>query len=305
MKHLGDITKINGADIEPVDCITFGAPCQDLSQAGLRKGMKHEAVGDDETTRSGLFYEAIRIIKEMRQEDERNGRTDEFIRPRWGIYENVPGATSSNGGEDFRCVLESLAQIIQEDAVIPRPTNGKWSPSGLILFDRGSIAWRVHDAQFWGTTQYFDDRVWLRGTPQRRKRIAVVADFSGHSAGEVLFERKSLPRDLGESQEERQGSAKAVRGRSDKTGESIVTESYGLDTYNQTMDSETAQPLRASEGGDTTPKVLETTAYTLKVRGGVERDCYGKKAGKGALVQTEKSATLGVSQDQTLIQIEE
>ena len=117
MKHLGDITKINGADIEPVDVITAGSPCQDLSVAGKRAGLEGE--------RSGLFMEQIRIIKEMREHDRRtNHRSDEFIRPRYMVWENVPGALSSNKGEDFRCVLEETAKIVQEDAVIPRPEGG-------------------------------------------------------------------------------------------------------------------------------------------------------------------------------------
>lgn len=124
IKHLGDVTKINGAEIKKVDCITFGAPCQDLSVAGKRAGMKHEAVGDAETTRSGLFYEAVRIIKEMREDDKCNGRSDESLRPRFAVYENVPGALSSNKGEDFRCVLEELAKVIQDDACIPRFEGG-------------------------------------------------------------------------------------------------------------------------------------------------------------------------------------
>lgn len=129
MKHLGDVCKINGAEIEKVDCITFGAPCQDLSVAGKRAGMKHEDMGDDETTRSGLFYEAVRIIKEMREDDINNGRTVNSARPRYAVYENVPGALSSNrnelgSGEDFRCVLEALAQVIQEDVCIPRFEGG-------------------------------------------------------------------------------------------------------------------------------------------------------------------------------------
>lgn len=187
MRHLGDVANVKGNEIEPVDCITFGAPCQDLSVAGKRKGMQHVEKGDDETTRSGLFYEAIRIIKEMREHDRTTGRSDEFIRPRYAVYENVPGALSSNKGEDFRCVLEETARIVQEDAVIPRPDNGKWSHSGCILGDGWSIAWRIHDAQFWGV-------------PQRRKRIALVADFAGHSAGEILFERKGMSWDSDESE---------------------------------------------------------------------------------------------------------
>ena len=174
MKHLGDITRINGAEIEPVDVITAGSPCQDLSVAGKRAGLDGE--------RSGLFMEQIRIIKEMRENDRNHGRTDEHIRPRYMVWENVPGALSSgkdeNGkplkGEDFRCVLEETARIVQEDAVIPGPPKGGWSHSGCIMGDGWSIAWRVHDAQFWGVAQ-------------RRKRIALVADFNGSTAPDILF----------------------------------------------------------------------------------------------------------------------
>jgi DNA (cytosine-5)-methyltransferase 1 len=166
MIHLGDITKINGAEIEPVDCITAGSPCQDLSVAGLRKGLK----GD----RSGLFMEQIRIIKEMREHDRELGRAGEYVRPRYMVWENVPGALSSNKGEDFRCVLEETARLIQEDAVIPRPAVGGWQHSGVILLDNGSIAWSIHDAQYWGV-------------PQRRKRICVLADLNGHNAPGILF----------------------------------------------------------------------------------------------------------------------
>ena len=191
MRHLGDICNINGAEIEPVDCITAGSPCQDLSVAGQRKGMQHEDKGDAETTRSGLFMEQIRVIKEMRKADELRGRTDEFIRPRYMVWENVPGALSSNKGEDFRCVLEETARIVQEDAVIPRPDKGGWHNTGAILGDGWSIAWRIHDAQFWGV-------------PQRRKRIALVADFGGRSAPEILFVRKGLSRDTEPSGEKGQ-----------------------------------------------------------------------------------------------------
>ena len=187
MKHLGDITKINGAEIEPVDCITAGSPCQDLSVAGKRAGLEGE--------RSGLFMEQIRIIKEMREHDRiTNGRTDEYIRPRYMVWENVPGALSSNKGEDFRCVLEETAKIVQEDAVIPSAPKEGWHYAGAILGDGWSIAWRIHDAQFWGV-------------PQRRKRIALVADFGGRSAPEILFVRKGLSRDTEPSGEERQGAS--------------------------------------------------------------------------------------------------
>lgn len=183
MKHLGDITKINGAEIEPVDCVCGGSPCQDLSVAGLRKGMKHTGKGDDETTRSGLFMEQIRIIKEMRENDRANGRSGKFVRPRYMVWENVQGAISSgkdeNGnalkGEDFRCVLEETARIVQADAVIPRPPKEGWGYSGSIVGEGYSIAWKVHDAQHWGV-------------PQRRKRLALLCDFNGYTAGEILFD---------------------------------------------------------------------------------------------------------------------
>ena len=177
MKHLGDVSKINGAAIEKVDVITFGAPCQDLSVAGKRKGMKHEANGDDETTRSGLFYEAIRIIKEMRESDD-DGRTREFIRPRYAIYENVPGAFSSNQGKDFQAVLTEIVRIAEPNAPdVPLPEGGKWPKSGALCDELAgwSVAWKTHDAQY-------------HGVPQRRRRVCVLADFNGITAGDILFD---------------------------------------------------------------------------------------------------------------------
>lgn len=166
MIHLGDITKIHGDQIEPVHCITFGSPCQDLSIAGRRAGLAGE--------RSGLFMEAVRIIKEMR-------RATHGSYPVVVIWENVPGAFSSNGGEDFRAVLEELARVEQPDASIPRPPRGgRWSKAGAIAGNGWSLAWRQLDAQYWGV-------------PQRRKRIALVVDFAGGRAGKILFERESLP----------------------------------------------------------------------------------------------------------------
>ena len=172
MKHLGDVTKINGADVPLVDVVTGGSPCQDLSVAGKRAGLDGE--------RSGLFMEQIRVIREMRESDRNKGRTVESIRPRYMVWENVPGALSSNRGEDFRVVLEETARVADKDAVIPGLEEGqRWTPSGCILGDGWSIAWRIHDAQFWGV-------------PQRRKRIALVADFGGRNAPEILFERESV-----------------------------------------------------------------------------------------------------------------
>ena len=187
MRHYGDITKLSGYELPVVDVITGGSPCQDLSVAGKRAGLDGE--------RSGLFMEQIRIVKEMRERDRSDGRTDEFIRPRWMVWENVPGAFSSNKGRDFQAVLTEIVRIIEPDAPdVPMPDKNKWSKSGCLYDDMGrwSIAWRVHDAQFWGATQYVDGRMLVRGTPQRRKRIALVADFGGLCAPEVLFERKGL-----------------------------------------------------------------------------------------------------------------
>lgn len=163
---------------------------QDLSVAGNREGLDGE--------RSGLFMEYIRVIKEMREYDRSSGRTNEYIRPRYMVFENVPGLFSSNGGRDFQTVLTEIVKIVKPDAPdVPLPNKGKWSKSGCLMGygDNGcpfSIAYRLHDAQFWGATQYINGRVWISGTPQRRKRVALVADFAGLSAPEILFERKGL-----------------------------------------------------------------------------------------------------------------
>ena len=178
MKHLGDITKINGAEIPVVDIITGGSPCQDLSVAGLRKGLKHEANGDEETTRSGLFMDQLRIVKEMREHDRRTGRHGVDVRPRYMVWENVPGAFSSNGGKDFQAVLTEIVRIVEPDAPdVPMPDKGGWPKAGCLYGELGnwSIAYRVHDAQYWGV-------------PQRRKRIALIADFNGLSALDILFD---------------------------------------------------------------------------------------------------------------------
>jgi DNA (cytosine-5)-methyltransferase 1 len=172
MKHLGDISKINGADIEPVDVITFGSPCQDLSIAGKRAGLKHEENGDEETTRSGLFMEAVRIIKEMRAAT--NGKY-----PRFALWENVPGAFSSNKGEDFRIVCEELIKIVEPSAVMPEVPKNGWAYADSYIGDGWSLAYRVFDAQYWGV-------------PQRRRRIHLIADFRGECAREILFEREGV-----------------------------------------------------------------------------------------------------------------
>ena len=187
MKHLGDITKLNGAEIPPVDIITGGSPCQDLSVAGKRAGL--------EGKRSGLFMEQIRIVKEMR--DATANDDIRHVRPRYMVWENVPGAFSSNGGKDFQAVLTEIVRIVEPQSPdVPMPDRGGWSKSGCLygVDGRWSIAWRVHDAQFWGV-------------PQRRKRIALVADFAGLSAGEILFERKGMCWDPQQSEEAWKGSA--------------------------------------------------------------------------------------------------
>ena len=172
MKHLGNVQNIHGNEIEPVDIITFGSPCQDLSVAGKRKGLKHAENGDDETTRSGLFLEAIRIIKEMRKAT--NG-----IYPRYAVWENVPGAFSSNKGEDFRTVLDELIKISEPDAVMPDVPKAGWAYADCYSGDGWSLAYRVFDAQYWGV-------------PQRRRRIYLVADFRGQRAKEILFVKPGL-----------------------------------------------------------------------------------------------------------------
>ena len=230
MRHLGDITKINWFEAEPVDCVTGGSPCQDLSVAGKRAGLAGE--------RSGLYMEQIRCIKELRWRDIQSGRTGAMVRPRWMVWENVPGAFSSNEGGDFAAVLEEAVKIVEPQAPsIPVPDKG-WPSAGCLsdVDGRWSIAWRVHNAQFWGV-------------PQRRKRIALVCDFGGMSAPEVLFERKGLRGDTAEGGTAREGFA------------------------------------GAAEAG---------ASYALRIRGG----CDG--GGKGALVQTEKSGTLGTGNDQTI-----
>jgi len=231
MKHLGDITKINGAEIEIVDVITGGSPCQDLSIAGKRAGLAG--------ARSGLFMAQIRIVKEMREHDRANGRTGDMVRPRFMVWENVPGAFSSNKGRDFAAVLEEIIRIAEPEAPdieVPEKGWNTWGGYHDEVGGRWSVAWRVHDAQHWGV-------------PQRRRRISVVADFGGDTAGEILFERKSVSRHSAESGTTRERLAGAAQ---------------------------------------------DGASYAVRIRGG----CDG--GGKGALVQEDKSGTLGTGNDQTI-----
>ena len=231
MKHLGDITQINGAEIETVDVITGGSPCQDLSIAGKRAGLAG--------ARSGLFMEQVRIVKEMREHDRESGRAGDMVRPRFMVWENVPGAFSSNGGKDFAAVLEEIIRIAEPEAPdieVPEKGWNTWGGYHDEVGGRWSVAWRVHDAQYWGV-------------PQRRRRISIVADFGGDTAGEILFERKSVSGYLEESGAARERLA---------------------------ADAESS------------------ASYAVRIRGG----CDG--GGKGALVQEDKSGTLGTGNDQTI-----
>ena len=334
MKHYGDVSALNGAELPPVDIITFGSPCQDMSIAGKRNGLGG--------SRSSLFYEAVRIIKEMRC------ATDGKY-PRFCVWENVPGAFSSNKGEDFRCVLESLCRVKDESVSVPRCE--KWTAAGEILADGFSLSWRVLDAQYWGV-------------PQRRKRIYLVADFDGECAGKVLFESESLSRYSAESFRAWQRTAAAAESGSGATGAVCLNDQGGnrMDVTEEVtctlraeshhppcvMDSvagascagfctehsakargigyedETSPTLRAGtvpatvyenhsqdtryKGPlETAPTVSSTygmggnnqpfvveTTYTLKIRSG----CDG--GGKGALVQKDKSSTLSCNNDQTV-----
>ncbi len=200
MVHVGDITKLNGADLPPVDIICGGSPCQNLSLAGNRSGLKG--------TQSGLFYEMIRVIKEMRDADRNRGQTAQFVRPRWCIWENVPGAFSSGEPpcEDFRIVLESFAGISLGAVSIPRPESGKWKPAGRILLgDTFSLAWRTLDAQYWGVAQ-------------RRARVYLIVDLAGPSAAQILFDEKGLFGHSSPGQGEEQTPAATIGTGAEDTG---------------------------------------------------------------------------------------
>lgn len=267
MEHLGDITTLNGSTLTPVDIITFGSPCQDMSVAGKRDGLGG--------SRSSLFYEAIRIIKEMREAT--NGKYPRFI-----VWENVPGAFSSNKGEDFRAVLEEICKVKDEQVSVPKPS--KWENAGEILGDGYSVAWRLFDAQFWGV-------------PQRRKRIYLVADFAGGCAGKILFESESVSGYSAKS-----GCPwKAIAGdTSEGIGETgtdrLMFENHSQDTrYTGPLDVAQTVSSTYGTGGNNQPFVVETPK-TLKIRSG----CEG--GGKGALIQENLSATLSCNNDQTLFQ---
>lgn len=293
MKHYGDVSAQNGADLPPVDIITFGSPCQDMSVAGKRSGLDGE--------RSSLFYQAVRIVKEMRCKT--NGKYPRFV-----VWENVQGAFSSNKGEDFRAVLSSLCKIKREDYAVPELPNGKWDNAGCIMGEDFSLAWRLFDAQYWGV-------------PQRRKRIYLVADLDGGSAGKILFESEGVsgytPQGFRSWQGTAGGAEESVGASSlclnDQGGQRMdVTEDFTatlcaesnhppLVFENHSQDTRYKGPLDVAQtvsstygmGGNNQPFVLETPK-TLKIRSG----CEG--GGKGALIQENKSATLSCNNDQTV-----
>ncbi|WP_312640254.1 DNA cytosine methyltransferase [Hydrogenoanaerobacterium sp.] len=228
MLHVGDITKLNGATLPPVDVICGGSPCQDLSVAGARRGLAGE--------RSGLFMEQTRIAKEMRKADEQRNIPAHLIRPRYLIWENVPGAFSSADGEDFRAVIEEIVRIKDSSCDVPRPDTGTWQSAGAVfLGNQFSLAWRVLDAQFWGVAQ-------------RRRRIFLVADFGGLTAPQILFEQDRLLGNFAQSRGKGQGAAAPAQGCTDDTGGACLTP-WDVQSRRITSETGTWPALYGGEGG--------------------------------------------------------
>lgn len=231
-KHYGDISKLNGAELPPVDIITFGSPCTDLSVAGKRAGIQAE--------RSGLFFEAIRVIKEMRCKT--NGEYPKYI-----VWENVPGAFSSGGGDDFRCVLEEICKIADESASVPKPA--KWHNAGEIVAGHYSVAYRLFDAQYWGV-------------PQRRKRIYLVADFTGECAGKILFESEGVSGYSAEGFRAWQGSAGGVENCIGAASERLMFENHSQDTrYRGPLEVSQTVSATYGTGGNNQPFVVESAGF--------------------------------------------
>ena len=273
VKHYGDVNSIRGDEVEPVDIITSGSPCTDISIAGKRAGLGGK--------QSSLFFQAIRIIKEMRCATD--GRYPRFI-----VWENVPGAFSSNNGEDFRAVLEAVCSVKDRGISVPRPPKGKWANAGCIMADGFSLAWRVVDACLWGV-------------PQRRKRIYLVADFTGGSAGKILFESEGVSGYTPQGFRAWQGTAGGAAEGFGAAGGICLNDQGGsrmdvTDDVTCTLRAEAHHPpcvLEQAVSGNRQPSVAETPK-TLKIRAG------GGSGGKGALIQDDKSATLSCNNDQTL-----
>lgn len=258
VKHYGDISKMNGGEIEPVDIITFGSPCQDMSIAGKRDGLGG--------SRSSLFYEAIRIIKEMRCKT--NGKYPRFI-----VWENVPGAFSSNKGDDFKAVIEEICKIKDGLLSVPKPT--KWSNAGKIMGDDFSVAWRVFDAQFWGV-------------PQRRRRIYLVADFGGFSAGKILFESEGLSGYSSKSISSWKDTTCGTRTSIEDASNSVVFENHGQDTRFKELEEIAPTVLSTyGTGGNNQPFVV-SNVKSFDVRLTSE----GTKNARANVYETDVSRTL-------------
>ncbi len=250
VKHLGDINSIRGDEIEPVDIITFGSPCTDMSVAGKRAGLGGK--------QSSLFYEAVRIIKEMRCATD--GKYPRFI-----VWENVPGAFSSNKGEDFRCVLEEICSVKDEGVSVPGPPKGKWPNAGEIVGDGYSVAFRVFDAQLWGV-------------PQRRKRIYLVGDFAGWGAGKILFESEGVSGYSAEGFRAWQGSARHTEEGAGAAGGIRGRVTCLCDQGGQRMDvaEDTACTLRAEAHHP--PCVLESAGFCTEHSAQARGIGYGEEA---------------------------
>ena len=270
MKHLGSVTDVHGGDIEPVDIITFGSPCQDLSVAGKRAGLKHEANGDDETTRSGLFMEAVRIIKEMREAT--NGEY-----PTFAVWENVPGAFSSNKGEDFRTVLEELIKIVEPTAVMPAVPKNGWPYADSYCGDGWSLAYRVFDAQYWGV-------------PQRRRRIYLVLDLRGERAGKVSFEREGVRGNFATFKTAGQGTAGDA---ADRTGADDCEGAIPINTMIATRHKQLGRGtgFGVGEAGDPQFTISagheHAVAYTLKI---CDENILDDQGGQQITVRTDGKA---------------
>lgn len=246
MPHHGDIRYMNGGKVEAVTVIAGGSPCQDMSVAGQRAGL--------DGSRSNLFHEQIRIIKEMREHDRKAGRTGKYIRPRFMVWENVPGAFSSNKGKDFQAVLQAIVSVTDDTATVPLPPKGKWQSAGCIMGDTYSIAWRTLDAQYWGV-------------PQRRKRIYLVADFGGGTAPKILFEREGLSRDFAESREAWQRTAGDIKEGTHKADTENV-ECYDISDRRRVADKSEVSPTLTTKmgtGGNNVPIVLENHPQDCRV----------------------------------------
>ena len=266
VKHYGDVSSLSGKDLSPVDVITFGSPCQDLSLAGKRAGL-HDG------QRSNLFFQAIRIIKEMREAT--NGQY-----PRFAVWENVYGAFISNDGEDFRSVLEALCQVKAETFTVPRPKDGEWATSGSIMGDGFSVAWRGLDAQYWGV-------------PQRRKRIYLVADFTAASAPEILFNENRMHRDFTQGKGTEQGNPGLSGKSTDGTDKAIIINHHpqksdiSVDAVSQTI----------STHQNWMPLVLENHPQDARVKADTVFPTLSERMGTGGnntpLVAYNLCSTLG------------